>query len=483
MKKQLNKFILGFVAVSLLTACANDDDYNVPDEACTNPGLVADVTPQEVLADNTTDTPVLYDSDDIVAAYVTSSDERGTFFKSVSLQTKPTDGSQPFGFSISIDDSGLFGEQLRPGNKVYIKLKGLYTAKDFGSLKIGAFFQEPNEDPIVGRIPVNEYVSHVFVSSCEKVSEDELVKELTIAQALNDSRLNTLIDLKNVQFENSSIGLPYYKENLTSSTSVYPHTIGGATNHRLVDEAGNAIIFRTSSFANFGGSIVPKGSGTVRGVLTKFLDTYQFIPRYESDVRLDKPRFGVTNFESETAKGGTSMEFSGMVTEDFEDFALNANSFPDYINDVTVGNRYWQIKQFPANTGNKYIEMTSFAGGSNPGVAAKSYFFVPVNFTNANTFSFSKEIRFMAGQALKVYYVTEANHAAGDIINVNEFIDITSSFTNLIYPATGQSQNTFTTAGTYSIPSTLTGNGFFVFEYSGSSTVTTTIQIDDIVVN
>ena len=30
---------------------------------------------------------------------------------------------------------------------------------------------------------------------------------------------------------------------------------------------------------------------------------------------------------------------------------------------------------------------------------------------------------------------------------------------------------------------TLTGTGYFVFEYTGSATITTTVQIDDIVIN
>ncbi len=37
--------------------------------------------------------------------------------------------------------------------------------------------------------------------------------------------------------------------------------------------------------------------------------------------------------------------------------------------------------------------------------------------------------------------------------------------------------------GTFSIPATLTGNGYFVFEYTGNETITTTVQIDDILIN
>ncbi|RZK64189.1 MAG: hypothetical protein EOO92_27850 [Pedobacter sp.] len=127
--------------------------------------------------------------------------------------------------------------------------------------------------------------------------------------------------------------------------------------------------------------------------------------------------------------------------------------------------------------------MTAFNGQNIPGQASKAYFFVPVDFSAANSFTFSKEIRFMAGEALKVYYITSANYTALNTFNPANLVNITSSFTGLVYPAANQSQNTFTTAGTYAIPSSLTGTGFFVFEYTGTSTVTTTIQIDDIIIN
>ena len=45
----------------------------------------------------------------------------------------------------------------------------------------------------------------------------------------------------------------------------------------------------------------------------------------------------------------------------------------------------------------------------------------------------------------------------------------------------------FTASGNYAIPTTVTGNGYFVFEYAGNAvvfpSVTTTLQLDDIKVN
>lgn len=126
--------------------------------------------------------------------------------------------------------------------------------------------------------------------------------------------------------------------------------------------------------------------------------------------------------------------------------------------------------------------MSGFAGSGNPGVPAKVLFFVPVDFTAANNFTFKKEIRYNAGAALNVYYVTAANYTPGSPVNMSSFVNITSNFT-INYPAIGSSENSFSSPGTYPIPASLTGNGYFVFEYVGTTTVTTTVQLDDIVIN
>ncbi|MEL1245105.1 DUF5689 domain-containing protein [Flavobacterium sp. DGU11] len=471
---KFSKYLLiGALSAGLLTGCANDDDYDAPNTGCIDPGLTSTKTVAEIIGIST-ETPTQYTQDDIIEAYITSSDERGAFFKVVSLQTLPTDGTEPVAFSISIDRPGLFTEGFVPGVKVFVKLKDLYIAKDFGSLEIGTLFENQ-----VGRIPEQLYKEKIFVKTCDTVHENRLVKHMTVAQALNDANINRLIELDNVEFLEDSFGYNLYDDNAPTANGSNPQTIGGATNHYLIDGEGNKIVFRTSSFANFSGKKIPEGSGKVRGVLTKFLDTYQFVARYESDIKLDQPRF--TPIEnSASALGGTAIAYSGSFIEDFETYTAGLTTFPKYVNDYTTGGRYWQLKSF---SNNEYIEMTSFNGSGNAGVDAKTYFFVPVNFDNASTFTFDKEIRYMAGQCLRVYRADAGTYIPRTAFNVADFVDITSQFTGLTYPASGQSQPSFTTAGTYTIPATVTGNGFIVFEYYGGGTVTTTMQIDNIAAN
>lgn len=472
-KNMKNRILITIFSLStlLFSSCANDDNYQTPIETLktyefttTTTVLAVKTISPIVVTDGPSSgfvPPVEITNDDIIEAYVTSSDEKGTFYKSVSFQTLPTDGSDPIGFSVPMNITTTYGKGFNPGRKVYIKLKGLYSGIVYGSLQIGTLFEGS-----VGRIAENEWQKHLFPSATIE-KENDFVRPFSLNDAFEDIIQNTLIELKDVQFEDGSLNRTYYDVD----------SGGGATNHTLtstVSGGGNGKIIRFSSFAPFTGKSIPSRSGKIRGVLTKYQDTFQFIVRYESDIMLNLPRSYVSS-----PIGGTNINFNGSLTEPFTSYTLNASVFPNYINDQTSGSRYWQVKQFPSGTGNKYIEMTSFGGG---GVNAKTYFLVPVDFTAANNFTFKEEIRYYrGGTALNVYYVKSEDFISGTL-NVNSYVDITKKF-NITYPSLDSSENSFNSAGTYAIPVNLTGTGFFVFEYVGTPTLTTTVQLDDITIN
>ncbi|RZK72804.1 MAG: hypothetical protein EOO92_19605 [Pedobacter sp.] len=460
-----------FMATSalILTSCVNDDDYGVPTLECIDQSITTTKTVQEIY-NQASSSATLYTGEDIIEAIVVSSDMGGNFYKSLYLTS--VDGS--LGFNLQVNQVDLFTD-YNVGRKVYIKLDGLYTQIRSNTLQIGALFNNN-----VGQIPTLTFRNNI-IRSCDITPEEDLVQRISLSQ-VNDSYIGKLVELQNVQFTDASLNQTYFNTGNVDA--------GGQTLTYITDSENETIQvpFRTGSFADYAGTTVSSNSGTIRGILTKFNSIYQFVSRYETDINLTEERIGGApaepgEGESEFAVGGTDIVFAGSLTENFESYALAQSNFPKYVNDHTEGQRYWQIKQFPASTGNKYIEMTAFNGNEIPGQASKSYFFVPVDFGAANSFTFNKEIRFMAGEALKVYYITSANYTALNTFNPANLVNITSSFTGLVYPATGQSQNTFTTAGTYTIPSSLTGTGFFVFEYTGTSTITTTIQIDDITIN
>jgi hypothetical protein len=453
--------LLFSIALGFFTSCANDDNYQTPKETLVTYELTTTRTVASVNSAATA-APVQFTTDDIIEAYVTSSDAQGTFYKSISFQTIPTDGSNPIGFSVPLNVTTLYGKGFTPGRKVYIKLNGLYSAIVYGSLQIGALYEGT-----IGRISEFEWKDHLFPSATIE-PESAMLRTLSLASAYTDANQNTLVELDNVQFAEASINRTYY--DIDSG--------GGATNHELISSAGGSSqIIRFSSFCPFTGKQVPRGSGKIRGVLSKYDTDFQFIVRYESDIQLTLPRFDVS-----PPVGGTAITYLGTFSENFESYPANTRVFPKYINDALLGTKYWATESF---SGNKYLKLSAFSSNSNfQEQNNKTYFIVPVDFTAANSMSFKTQDRFNVGDVLKVYYST--NYIpGGNIVNAT-LNNITFNF-NIATGNTGSASQPFVNSGTFNFPSSLTGNGFIIFEYTGGYSfnpdLTTTIHIDDVVIN
>ncbi len=216
-----------------------------------------------------TGTATEYTADDIIVAYVTSNDAAGNFYKSISFQDVPTATGTPIGFSVSVNKSMTFADGFYPGRKVYIKLKGLYFGMLFGSLKIGSNGNLDGIEPL-------DYQKFLFPSETV-VSEETLVRHMTLANARLDVNQNTLLETDNVQFTNSSVGRTYF--DIDSG--------GYATNQTIEDPTiGTISICRISQYAPFSSNLIPKGNGSIRGVMTKYNTDYQYMVRAESDFKL-----------------------------------------------------------------------------------------------------------------------------------------------------------------------------------------------------
>ena len=200
--------------------------------------------------------------------------------------------------------------------------------------------------------------------------------------------------------------------------------------------------------------------------INAILSDYQFLVRQESDVKLNEPR---------------SYSYFSTLNEDFNGYVNSGSNynvftsytfFPKYINFATEGTKKWFIK-------NNMLEMSSFSGNVEKN---KAYFMVPVDMTGASTFKFDMNVVFFqASLGLRVYRTND--YVPGMKLSDATLNEISTSFSSALPSANGTYTNL-----TYNIPPSITGNGYFVFEYTGTNistgpVVTTTIQIDNIVVN
>ena len=458
MKNKIKNSCIILAAIGLFSSCVNDT-YDTPNfDDCVNPGLiknkeVADIyavakNPVIISPSVIPNTPT-YTADDIIEAYVISSDEGGNFYKSMYFQ--PTDGSK--GFNLSIDEANLYVKNFQPGRKVYLKLKDLAYANP-SSFGRGLIFGAPPTDQYaVDRLPTLEYPKHL-IASCDVVSEDDIVHKITLAQALSDTYLNTLVEIEDVQFKTDCA--IYSKPDFDTSLKI---TNGVQT-----------LDLRTSKFANFAGYAVPSGRGTIRGVLSKYNNGYQIVIRTQRDVKLTNPRVQTVSLP----KVGTNLQYLGAFTENFESYAATTTgaNFPKYINDAAIGTKYWDVASFSSS---KYAQVSAYNNG-----CTKTYLILPVDMTAANSFAFKSKDGYNDGNPLKVYYST--NYVPGNSVSQATLIDITNKFTISTGNTNGYG-SAFISSGTFTIPASLTGNGYFIFEYDGTTGITTTMQLDDITVN
>lgn len=438
------KLLLTTAVLASLVGCVNGDDYGTPDlskECITIPKTkeVTDIT--SIATATATQYTTSETLTDYIEAYVTSSDEGGNFYKSISMVS--TDGLT--GFSMPVDNYNLYAE-FEPGRKVTIKLdKNRFFIKQYGSTVLGSSYNSG-----VGRISGVEY-KDVILRSCDKVDEEDLVNHLTIDQAKNDQNLNKLIELDAVQFTDISLGHTYFDKALNAVST------WTATNHTITDGDGNTLTLRASEFANFASFPIPSGNGKIRGVLTKYNSEYQFMIRTIDDVNLTNTRLYP-------------------VIENFESFTTNTAIFPNYFNIKVQGTNDWFVGSF---NGNKYLQARK---GSSSG-PTKIFFVMPYNFDIHTKVSFKTLYGYMSLTStpiMKVYYSTNFN-SANPTANL---VEITSSFTFSNHTGTGWA-SAFTNSGNHTFTG-MSGQGHIIFAYDVATTSTSNnetrpgIQIDNI---
>lgn len=322
----------------LFAGCVQDDDYAIPPIAnCQETELKATKSLEEIF-DATTTEVAQYTQPDIVVAYVTSNDQSGNFNQILHLQNK--EGTRGFSLPVAVKD--LY-TSFNPGRKVFVKLENTYTQIHFDGLKIGnKAIDEVTGEPYLDKIPPTNY-KNIIINTCEVVDEEELVTLLKLGE-ITDAHLNTLIELQDVQFEEAALGKTLY-DPITD--------VGGGTNYLIQDISEESIAFRTLSFADFGNSPVPEGNGTVRGVLSKFSNTYQLLIRDVSDLNLinERKRIGFAENISGTKTTIAAIRdfYTGSDVKIFDDLYIegvitlsgidkgNASERVAFIQDETAG--------------------------------------------------------------------------------------------------------------------------------------------------
>lgn len=264
--------------VFFFNSCVQDDEYSIPPMDCT--GMETSKRIADLIADVEASTEinnlVYYSQDAVLEGYVVSSDETGNFFKTVSIQDHPTNPTTK-GIQLEIDAYSLY-LKYPLGSKVQIQLNGLVAGNDRGVIKLGSTYLSGTEVR-VGRMSASLADSKVK-KTCENIEvlTPKVVNSLN--EALKPENVNTLVTIKNVQFE-------------TPETDVTYGDVAGQTtvNRKLIDNKGRTVDLRNSGYADWAGDALPTGSGEITVVVSIYNGGYQLYIRDTNDVKFNNPRF------------------------------------------------------------------------------------------------------------------------------------------------------------------------------------------------
>ncbi len=308
----------------------------------------------DTLIINNTDTII----NPVIQGIVNADDQSGNIYKTLYLQDNTG------GIQIAIDKTSLY-TTFRKGQRIFVKLKGLYLGSYGGVTQIGYVYGSS-----IGRLPEVLINSHIFNDSLP--GNPPIPIDRTIPSIVgNDPHTNMLVRLKNVHF--AEVGSVYADVNVT-------------TNRTILDSAGNTITLRNSGYANFRAELLPKGQGDIVGILSSYNGTKQFYIRDLNDLE---------NWD-------TTITFpTNIIDESFASSSLG--TFTQY---SVTGDQIWTAASFSGTT---LAKMSGYSGGY---FANEDWLISPsINFDNytLETFSFQSAMNYgTAGDgSLKVYTSTD----------------------------------------------------------------------------
>lgn len=302
------KFLILVSVVSMMTACVSDE-FETPELQTPSVEINGNMTSIDAVKGNfdfeTGEIYTFQNTNTWFEAYVISSDVAGNFYKKLVLQDKPENPSS--GIQILLDDNSLF-ETYNFGRKIYVKLDGLSLGFNNGVLQLGI----QNRGDVVA-IPNSLIDDHIVRSESTFDIKPLEVKISEFSPELN----NLYIRLQKVQFDRNLV-----RENhvFSFASNVYDQYDGARQLESC--ETGEIVILSTSTYSNFKMLLLPEGSGSIEGILTRdFYDGhYVIIVNTPDKLNMDNERCDIDYLEcgdndSEGSKILLEENFDGVTSQ------------------------------------------------------------------------------------------------------------------------------------------------------------------------
>lgn len=387
----------------------------------------------------------LIEEDFAIRAVVVGNDISGNIYKQIYVQDATG------GIPILIDQNNIAND-YQVGQEVFIKLQGLAVTSYGGVIQIGMMNTQSN------RLPYEIAKQHILKDKWP--NEDKAQPKKVKISQFTDDMLGMLIELEDVYFE------------LGGTATYSDQSSNGAINRILKDTSGKPLDVRNSKFATFANDIMPKGNGTVVGILSKFNNDYQLFIRSAEDC------YGFSGKEPVT--GGTTptptpTPTTGSVIHS-ETFAAGMGKM-SAVN--VLGDQVWKV-----DTQYKNVNMSGYNKEAKTSNDNEDWLVSPVfDLTVAKSviITFDHTISQGKGNTVEVAKMKKeqtlwvSSNYTGDVK--------TAKWTQMTIPnlPTGKDWNTVN-SGDIALPSEMLGQGnvVFAFKYLSSADHSSTWQLQNL---
>jgi len=248
-----------------LLGCVKTDDFEMPALEISEIEIDGDLTNIAAVKGNFNfETEAIYtfsDTDTWFEAYVISSDAGGNFYKELIVQDKASNPTS--GIHLLLDHNSLF-DTFNFGRKIYVKLDGLSLWYNNGVLQLGI----QNRGDVMP-IPNSLIDDHIIRS---EITAEILPLNVEISDFSPELK-NLYVRIQDIQFDRNLVN-----ENQVFSFASNPADQYDGERQLESCETGETVLLSTSTFSNFKSLLIPAGSGSVEGILSRdFYDEHYVI--------------------------------------------------------------------------------------------------------------------------------------------------------------------------------------------------------------
>ncbi len=212
-----------------------------------------------------------------IKGVVTGNDYAGNIYQQIPLQ------DETGALVIGISASALYGH-LPEGQEILVDLNGLYIGGYGEQCQIGSVYTSPNTGKTgIGRMDRYTWQKHfrligeADVAKADALAEDFDPSKLTDASYM-EANAGKLMTIRRVSFLNAdgkSVFAP--DDGSVALTS-------NCANRALKEYSSKNIVVRTSTYADFAQEIIPGGTKDIKGIFTRYYDTWQILLRSTDDI-------------------------------------------------------------------------------------------------------------------------------------------------------------------------------------------------------